>query len=296
MSEKFTKMEREAMEAKRRGNQVEVNKQEVTDAPPVVTLREFTADTRETPEAAPGPLPPPPVSATTAAEPVVPESIAAPQGDSAVSEADIEALKNSAFGTPEAELPAEPDEDPVPVAEHKSMFSRTDCPRCGWNLDNDEVEMPTEEDKLEFMESILGDRRFCREVSLLGGRVCPTYRTVLVAEEDAITAHLNELMDRKTVQNEAEWSLAYCRARLVTMLKSVSIEGTRKKYKEISEHAGATPLEKLRVALEEVPKGWTLAVHGLLVQGMEATNAVYKALMSRAYDPNFWEGQVGESD
>lgn len=289
---KFTEMERKAMEAKRQGKQVAVDQQKAGEGPPVVTLREFTEGASgEQPPAAPGPLPPPPEAPAGYVPPVNHQVTSQPQ-QGQIPEADLEALKNSTFGAPEPEA----EEEPAEAEEKEDLFKQTQCPRCGWVLENQSLHEPTDEDKLEFVESVLGSRRFTREVTFLGGRLKVRYRTVLVPEEDAISEHLNELMEKKTIQNEAEWSLAYHRARLVVMLQELELRGETKKYPYLKEYTGDSLKEKLRKALEEVPKAWPLTIHGLLVQGMEVVNGIYQVLMSRAYDPNFWEGQVAESD
>lgn len=307
---KHTKMEQEALDMQRRGERVVVDKKEQAEGPPIVSLREFT-ETR-TPEPAPGPLPPvaegeqplppPPPEAEVGTLPASPVS-ALPT--SQMTE-DVEAMNASLFGTVDAEAATEESEE-----KPKGLFEQTQCQRCGWVLENQALEEPSDEDKLEFIESILGSRRFVKQVPILGGRLKVTFRTVLVPEEDAITTYLNEQMDGKTVQNEAEWVLAYSRARLVVMLQELDIAGKSKSYETLAERVdrfdnakkeklnkthGADLVEAIREALIEVPAGWPLSIHGLLVQGMATMTEIYSVLMSRAYDPNFWEGQPVESD
>lgn len=296
---KFTEFEKQAMEARRQGKKVSVDQQDMEDGPPVVSLSEF-AGSDAPPPPAPGPAQPeqaPPTSGPAQPEPPIVQQ-APPQNEQA-SEADVEQMKTAVFGKVEepTEEGQEKSKEEQPE-EKERLFKQKQCPRCGWVLENQALHEPTDEDKLEFMESILGNRRFTRRVDFLGGRLKATYRTVLVQEEDAIAEYLNGQMERKTIQNEGEWAVAYHRCRLVTMLQKLEIGEDVKKYDTIVKWAENedTLADGLKVALDKVPAGWPLSIHGILVQGMMAVDEIYNILMSRAYDPNFWEGQAEESD
>lgn len=291
---KFTEFEKQAMEAKRQGKKVSVDEKDTGDGPPVVSLTEFAG--AETPPPAPGPAQPTPTVAKQepdAAPPSVQSTT--PVQEQQGNEADVEQMKEAVFG--KVEQPEEEDEYKKGEGEDKeTLFEPKQCPKCGWNL-NDPIYEPTDEDRLEFMESLLGNRRFVRRAEFMGGKIKATYRTVLVKEEDAITEYLNEKLDRKTIQSETEWMVGYHRARLVVMLQEIEIGGKSKKYDTIAMWAENEDnlVEGLKKAEEKVAKDWPLSLHGILIQGMEETNKVYSTLMSRAYDPNFWEGQAGES-
>lgn len=305
MSEgKFTEFEKQAMEAKRQGKRISVDEKDAGEGPPVVSLTEFAGS--DVPPPAPGPASPDSAEPAEPAEPIEPTppviQSEPSQASQEASEAEMEQMKAAVFGKVEGstdqQKKKEDEEGEEQSDESERLFEQKQCPRCGWVLENQALNEPTAEDKLEFMESILGNRRFVRRIEFLGGRLKATYRTVLVKEEDAITEYLNSQMDRKTIQNEGEWAVAYHRCRLVTMLQELELGGEVKKYDTIVTWAENEDnlVGGLKKALDKVPAGWPLSIHGLLVQGMTAVDEIYNVLMSRAYDPNFWEGQTEESN
>jgi hypothetical protein len=292
---KFTEFEKKALEARRSGNQVEVEQRDKAEGKaPVVSLREF-AEAPEVPPAAPAPLPPQAEEAPSADEnpsAAPAPAVAAPPEDGEA----IESLKKSLFGDEKPITPAEETEEEAPVSEPEDLFARKDCPRCGWVIDNHSIHEPTEDDVLEFMESVLGGRRFEKEVSLLNGKITIRFRTVTVEEEDAITSYLNEKMDDKDIQNTSEWTMSYNRARLVCMLKEMRLGEGIKKFPPIKDMAcdKETTAKALTRLVDEVPRDWPAAIYGLITQAMLQMDGTYQTLMARAYDPDFWEGRTVE--
>lgn len=288
---KHTKMEQEALAAARRGNQVTVDQKTVAGAAPVVTLREFTAGM--TPAAAPGPLPEMPMQQEVPGLPTAPE-VPLQKAGSQVPAEDLEAMKRALYGAGPEEAPAEP-AAPAPAPKEEDMFQNRNCPRCGWQVDQNNVHVPTDADKLEFMESVLGSRPFAKEVELMGGRMRARFRMVTVTEEDAITEYLNQEMEAKRIQNTGEWTLAYNRARLVSMLTWIKLGNDEPvKYPTLEDQVKdeGSLVEQLGKRMKEIPKAWPLTTYGLMMQAMLSVTDVYSTLMARAYDANFWEGRT----
>jgi len=285
-SSKFTKMEREALEAQRQGKRITAEQQEVPDGPPVVTLKEFAEKAMPVPPGAP--------AATLAPSPEKPMN-----SQDQVSPADLESLKKSVFDPPSAPDASTPAETDAPIEGDSEDASDAgvgpdSCPRCGWDLSKDVLDEPTEADKLEFVESLLGSRRFMRPVNFIGGKIEATYRTVTVEEEDAINDYINGKIDRESIRNPEDWQLWYTRCRLVMMLDTLTLGTSRKKFKEVNA-ANFPPVESikddipLQRALREVPTKWPVTIHAMLIQGMITVDNIYSILMSRINDPNFWE-------
>lgn len=298
MSSKFTEFERQALEARRRGNHVEVEQGSPREGKaPVVSLREFT-ETVQSPPPGPAPMPLPDVPGEMPQMPQAPQvsSVAA----APASDTTLEQMKDAMFGKvqseneeTEPEEVEEPEDDDAtdPLRELRAKH----CPRCGWLVDDVEFAEPTDEDKLEFVESVLASRRFEKEVSRLGGKVRMRFRTVTVPEEDAITEHLNGKIAGGLIQNSEEWTLEYQRARLVCMLSEVILGGEHKKYPMLKESLHADEKELvagLSRLVRELPAEWPTSVYGMAVQCMKEMDDTYTHLMSRAYDPNFWKGQT----
>jgi len=77
---------------------------------------------------------------------------------------------------------------PEPVASTDSGLFNKDvivkCPHCGWDASKGELTEVTEQDKTDFVQSIIGGIRFKKVYSLYGGRLKITFRTLTTAESD----------------------------------------------------------------------------------------------------------------
>lgn len=58
------------------------------------------------------------------------------------------------------------------------------CPHCGWDTNNKELTEVTDEDKMDFVQSILGGIRFKKVYSVFGGMLTITFRALTTAESD----------------------------------------------------------------------------------------------------------------
>jgi hypothetical protein len=58
------------------------------------------------------------------------------------------------------------------------------CPHCGWDTRKKEMVEVTDDDKMDFVQSILGGIRFKKVYELFGGRLRVTFRTLTTAESD----------------------------------------------------------------------------------------------------------------
>lgn len=58
------------------------------------------------------------------------------------------------------------------------------CPHCGWDQKNIDPETPSDTDKLNFLQSTLGQTRFYKEYDLMGGHVKVAFRTLTSEEAD----------------------------------------------------------------------------------------------------------------
>lgn len=89
----------------------------------------------------------------------------------------------------EAEEPEKKEyKQPEPVASTDSGLFNKDvivkCPHCGWDASKGELTEVTEQDKTDFVQSIIGGIRFKKVYSLYGGRLKITFRTLTTAESD----------------------------------------------------------------------------------------------------------------
>jgi hypothetical protein len=83
-------------------------------------------------------------------------------------------------------------EEPVVTEEKKPVSDsgvfNTDavitCPHCGWDTRNKDLVEVTDDDKMDFVQSILGGIRFKKIYELFGGKLKVTFRTLTTAESD----------------------------------------------------------------------------------------------------------------
>jgi hypothetical protein len=103
------------------------------------------------------------------------------------------------FKTPEViddllEKPAAVKEEPVKVenpvqfdSDPSGMLGKDAivvCPHCGWDTRKEDVTEISDDDKLGFVQSILGGVRFRKKYSLFGDRLTVTFRALSTAESD----------------------------------------------------------------------------------------------------------------
>lgn len=58
------------------------------------------------------------------------------------------------------------------------------CPQCGWDTRKDDTVAVTDNDKIDFVQSILGGIRFRKSYQLFGGKMTLVFRTLTTAESD----------------------------------------------------------------------------------------------------------------
>jgi hypothetical protein len=58
------------------------------------------------------------------------------------------------------------------------------CPHCGWDVNKSELVEIAENDKFDFVQSILGGKRFKKVYEIFGGALRITFRTLTTAESD----------------------------------------------------------------------------------------------------------------
>ncbi len=79
--------------------------------------------------------------------------------------------------------PVTPDKQPD-YSGLESQDTLVVCPHCGWDTRNRELVEITEDDKLHFVQSILGAIRFKKSYELFGGALKITFRALSTAESD----------------------------------------------------------------------------------------------------------------
>jgi hypothetical protein len=77
---------------------------------------------------------------------------------------------------------AEPEAQPAP----ETLVDPKDyCPHCSWDMTRDDVDAPPLDVRQRFLQSIIGQKPYLEQCSLLGGAMLVTFRTLTTAESDA---------------------------------------------------------------------------------------------------------------
>lgn len=296
MAGKFTELEQQVLDAKREGKNVGAVVSNVPGSAPVVSLRELIGAPKGQILNMPPAAPEPATEEQPVALPVVTAVQQKPREERQVSEADMERMKDAILGKAKPEEEEKPEEEPP---DFESLAPVKDCPRCGWDVRKRSVEEATSDDKLAFVESLLGSTRFYKNYEMLGGRIAVRFRSLNVTEEDMISNFLREETDAKRIQLKEEWLTWFARCRLVLMLEQLTLDETTTKFPAVD--LASYPVlgvikddSPMRHALRVVPAKWPMSFHAVLAQLLGRFDELHRLLVSRLYDENFWEGLRGK--
>jgi hypothetical protein len=76
-------------------------------------------------------------------------------------------------------------DDPPPLSAGGST-PHENCPHCGWDLKSPTVQEPSYDEKMGFLQSVLGQRTFVNQYEIFGGAVTVRFRTLTTKEMDVI--------------------------------------------------------------------------------------------------------------
>lgn len=173
------------------------------------------------------------------------------------------------------------------------------CPRCGWDMRQKfDVEV-TDQDKHDFLAAVLGNQRFKRDFSLMGGKVVLTFRTPLAEENKLVHRQLVFDQNAGRIATEAEWFTQMIEYRLAISLEKVTddkgkplsvVPETREfKYTPPPEEPLQTPL----VSMLDYINSTVLAhevIRRLAGQHLRHFQRLVEALEAMALEPSFWNG------
>ena len=274
---KYTTMELEAIERTRDGRKSEVVKKEV-NGQEVVSLDSLATDEFVVSVPEVKPVEPPPTLKVRSEDGV------------------LEKLAEIAFGpkpgTDNLERKEELTVEEYPThMEEPTVF----CPNCSWDVSKPKEYAATEEDKAEFLRAILGNHRFKKQVSFLGGKLHVTYRSLTVPEEQSILASVTAGASASGDLNRISWTAAYRKYEMILMLEEIDYNGTVTKYPLVDspnyEDDSGFSLES---AYEQITKEWGTMLHAILLRGCIAVSEIFGEMMARADQSDFWDGLPAE--
>jgi len=169
------------------------------------------------------------------------------------------------------------------------------CPRCLHNLNGPLCE-PTQEDKIGYIALIMGDqKRFRKTVSLFGGRIIVTFRSLLTSEENLALVQIDE-----DTHNNKFANLILYTATLEDYRMLMSIESVQRKGKQTLEIApigdyefdsdvNTTPLPEFKAWLDDELFS-AFSLRNTVSKSHWEFAQILQYLESRAPDDPFFDG------
>lgn len=193
---------------------------------------------------------------------------------------------------------------PPPDNSAGGLLHPAECPHCGYDLKKPDPTAPTDDDKLNFVQAVLGQQRFRKTYSLLGGKLRLTFRSLLTSESNmafrqVVVDAQKDLRDRLIQDTPFYWR------NLTTYRTVMALEAVDSAATGTIE---VPPIEEIEVdaGTYAFPDTKLLAVHDEIVQQTMPTEtlqqivghcynefqALCDKLMVMAEDPNFF-GAIG---
>lgn len=190
----------------------------------------------------------------------------------------------------DTETPPEPAQTPPP---DPAPVVLPFCPRCGWDMRvKFDIEV-SEEDKADFMATLLGNTRFRKTYELMGGHFNVTFRSLHADENLAIHRQLLEDEKAGTLVDQADWFSRLFEYRLACSL--MRITDKKGKALQISDELSAltgdetgTPMIKLWRQLKEALK--QEVTMRLVGNKCREFQRLFEALEAMTLEPSFWVG------
>ena len=96
------------------------------------------------------------------------------------------------------------------------------CPRCGWDMKQKYDVDITDNDKEDFIATLLGGARFKRAYEIAGGRMKIVFRSMLADENFMVQRQLLLDQNNNEIFSEAEWYLRLAEYRMACSLESIA--------------------------------------------------------------------------
>lgn len=200
--------------------------------------------------------------------------------------------------TPEStdDKPAEPPVDPD-ITPPMAIFPF--CPRCGWDMAQKYDVEVTENDKEDFLITVLGGGRFKRDYELMGGKMILRFRSMLADENFLVQRQLLLDQNENGILSEAEWFVKLFEYRMACSLEAV-YDANKKpimlvpelhefKVESKPDKPNQTPL----VAARDYVHSKVLAhevTRRLAAAHLRRFQRLVESMEAMALEPSFWNG------
>lgn len=178
-------------------------------------------------------------------------------------------------------------------------FTLPFCPRCGWDMQQKFDVDITDDDKVDFLATLLGGSRFTRDYELAGGKMIMRLRSMLADENFFVQRQL--LLDQNDgeILTEAEWFIRMGDYRMACSLESITDSSGKviMANPTLQDLQFTPPADKptqtaLVLALKQV-NSKALAhevTRRLVLVHLRKFQRLIEALEAMALDPSFWNG------
>ena len=102
------------------------------------------------------------------------------------------------------------------------MLRRSLCPVCGWDRSKSLKEQPTDEDKKEYVRSVLGERPFERDFQIFGGEVVLRFRELTAVESSILRMEMEKRVALGRYRTKDAIAVAFIQLRAMTTLAKIS--------------------------------------------------------------------------
>ena len=203
-------------------------------------------------------------------------------------ELDLNEFVNSKNANQEQEISDENEEE---ITEEVTEELEEFCPRCGWNTSKPFSVDPTEEDKISFVRSVLGNKQFTKEMYAMGDKLIFTFRSLKQNEIDAIAKQVDKDLEAAYTGNTTENDQALA-SKLSTLLAVESAKYSMVFSLLKVNDQEFTPPEldgkDLEVLREEFNKQFNGQVYSIMMLKYFRFEELINKLSDMAENPNFW--------
>lgn len=173
------------------------------------------------------------------------------------------------------------------------------CPRCGWDMQQKFDIDVSDDDKVDFLATLLGGSRFSRDYELAGGKMVVRLRSMLADENFLVQRQL--LLDQNDgeILTEAEWFMRMGEYRMACSLAAVTdsngkvlVANPELKDLQFTPPADKPTQTALVLARQQV-NGKALAhevTRRLVMVHLRKFQRLVEALEAMALEPSFWNG------
>lgn len=138
---------------------------------------------------------------------------------------------------PEFEPPPAPEEPEAAaqntedVGDSRPGTLRQICVQCGWDQERPIIPEPEHQDKIVFLQAILGQKVFSKRFSIFGGNLRLTFRTLTIREIDALYQETFRAQKAGMISTAADYYEYLNRLRLYLQLTAMSASQTAMQIK-----------------------------------------------------------------